>query len=213
MRKIIKYLTVIVLSNLIISGLVIVGIGYVGCWLQVKHKPVHSDAIIILAGGSLRAFYAADLFLEGYAPKVYISKAIHSRSSEMLKELEIYIPNEEEIYRQVLQKKGVPDEAIFTFGDSSLSTVEEAEAIKLTLGGQNKRLLVVTSPTHVRRSQMIFDDILLKSETIVIGTPYGFHSNKWWENKHLAVNVFLETVKILFYEFGFRFYSKKVVVQ
>ena len=208
-KKIIKYLRIFLVVSFINVVISVISFGFIGNWLHVEREPINSDAIVILAGDPSRALYAADLFLEGYAPKVYISRAIQPPSSALLKDLGIHIPPEEELYRHILKIKGVPDEAVFFFGDSSISTAEEAQSLKPILGLTKRNILVVTSRFHVRRSQMIFNDIL-KSEILVIGSPYNFHSKRWWENKYSAVAVINETIKILFYKLGFHFDSESV---
>jgi len=175
-------------------ALCIVSAGY---WLQNSDKPEQSDAIIVLAGDSSRALYAADLYFRGYASQVYISKPIRSHDERLLDELGILFPFVEEIYIQVLLKKGVPNSHIQVFGKSSMSTVEEAEVIKELFKGPKYKLLIVTSPYHIRRAKMIFKDILAGNDIRVVGTPYELFPNKWWTNQDAAKNVILEVFKIL----------------
>lgn len=180
---------------------------FVGDWLQIDDKPEQADAIIILSGGPLRALYAADLYKQGYAHNIYISKPIREYTIKMLDDMGIAIPYEEGISRHILIKKGVPDKNIHIFGQSSLSTIEEAETLNRIFKGRKCSLLIVTSPFHVRRSKMIFNDILKSCDLKIVGTPYEPFPKKWWTNQDSARNVILEITKILFYQAGGRFRS------
>jgi uncharacterized SAM-binding protein YcdF (DUF218 family) len=206
-----RRLLFIVGAFLFAIGLLLIGVRFIGCWLQYSDKPEKSDAIIVLAGNPTRAIYAAEPYLKGSAPKIYISRPVRRHREKLLDELGVYFPYAEEVYRQVLLKKGVPDSDIRIFGKSSISTVEEAAAIKELFKGSRKRLLVVTSPYHIRRAKMIFGNVLKDHEIRVVGTPYEPFPQKWWTNQDLARNVILEVVKILFYKLGGRFYSKEEI--
>lgn len=193
-----------------IIGLTSIGLVFAGYWLQSGDTPVQSDAIIVLAGEPARAFYAADLYHDGYAPQVYISKPVREHSVRMLDDAGIPFPRAEDIYRLILLKKGVPAQDIHIFGEALVSTVDEAEAINKLFTGNKSRLLVVTSPYHTRRTQMIFNDIVTGSEIDVVGTPYEPFPKQWWKRQDSARNVILEIVKILFYQTGGRFTSGNV---
>lgn len=188
-------------------GLILISAVFAGYWLKMDNKPVQADAIIVLSGEPLRAFYAAELYRKGYADHVYISRQRVSRTIQMLEEIGIVIPHEEELYRNILIKKGVPDKNIQIFGKASVSTIEEAEILKQLFKGPKCQLLVVTSPHHAKRAEMIIKDILIDCYITVVGTPYDPFKEKWWTDKDSAVNLILEISKILFYKFGGGFRS------
>lgn len=180
-------------------------LGLAGYWLQVSDTPQRSDAIIVLAGDPLRALYAADLFNQHYAPQVYVSKPVRHPSNQMLDKMKIVVLRDEEIYRQVLLRKGVPYGVIHLFGHALLNTIEESEAVKKIFKKSPCRLLIVTSPYHVRRTRMIFKDRLPYCEVRVARTPYEPFPVKWWASQASSASVLLELSKILFYKAGGRF--------
>ncbi len=185
----------------------ILTIGSAGYWLSKDDDLVESEIIIVLAGEPERALYAADLYLRGYGYKVFVSRPVIRRSSRILDSLGINLPSTEDINRQVLLRSGVPGKNIRIFGKGSVSTFEEAKAINQIIDTNIRRILVVTSPFHVKRARMIFQDIVTNYEIRVIGTPYIPFPKHWWTNQESAINVVLEVSKILFYWAGGRFYQ------
>lgn len=186
---------------------VVLGANHVTSWLSRAGSPAKADAIIVLAGEPARAFYGANLYAQGFAGKVYISRPVRLLSQRRLDELGVPFPRAEEIYRQVLIKKGVPDKDIGFFGEASVSTLEEALAVRRLTQGRNWRLLIVTSPYHARRTHMIFSDKLPGVKVIVVATPYEFFPVDWWKDQDAARNVLLEVAKILFYRLGGGYYG------
>jgi uncharacterized SAM-binding protein YcdF (DUF218 family) len=176
-------------------------------WLKGDEKPVKSDAIIVLAGALTSTFYAADLYNSGYAPVVYISIPIREHGLKMLDDLGIFIPRAEDTYKQILLKKGVHEQNIHFFGQSSVSTVQEAEAASKLFRGDSCKIIIVTSPYHVRRATIIFKDTMKDCQFRVLGTTYEPCPEKWWTDQDAARNVLLETSKTVFYLFGGRFRS------
>jgi uncharacterized SAM-binding protein YcdF (DUF218 family) len=211
--KLNKSRLLIVISIIVLTtSILLFSVRLAGYWLLNSDNPQEADAIVVLAGNPTRAFYAADLYVKGYAPKIYISKPIRLHHERLLDELGVISPYAEDIYRQVLLKKGVPDSHIQVFGKSSISTVEEAEAIKELFKGSNKRLLVITSPYHTRRTKMIIRDVLGGYDVKVVATPYEPFPKKWWTDQDSARNVILEAFKILFYKLGGTFIPGRIEI-
>ncbi len=186
---------------------VVLGANHVASWLSTAGSPAKADVIIVLAGEPARAIYGADLYVQGFAGKVYISRPIRLPGHRKLDELGVPFPRAEEVYRQVLIKKGVPDKDIGFFGEASVSTLEEALAVRKLTQGSNWRLLIVTSPYHARRTLMIFQDKLPGAKITVVASPYEPFPVDWWKDQNAARNVLLEVVKILFYRLGGGFYA------
>jgi len=184
-----------------------VALSLAASWLVNQDRPEKSDAIVILAGDPARAFYAADLYSQGFASKVYISRPIRLPNQRLLDELGVPFPRYEEIDRQILIKKGVPDKAISIFDQAAASTVDEAMFVAKLLGGRNLRLLVITSPYHVRRTRMVFRDLLPGADIRIVATPYEAFPAQWWKSQDAARNVILELAKIVFYLAGGRFHA------
>ncbi len=186
----------------------LVAVIFAASWLHVENPPVNADAAFVLAGDPSRAFYAADIFGQGYVRHIYVSKAVRLNTFRLLDELGVPFPRQEDIYRQVLVKKGVPADAISLVGNASISTVDESLVAKEELSGKVRSLLVITSPYHVRRAEMVFRDNLPGMNVVVISTPYEEFPDVWWQDQNAARNVLLELTKIVFYQLGGRFHSR-----
>jgi len=181
------------------------GLSYVAEWLSVADQAQKADAILVLGGNYGRPFQAADLYRRGYASKVYVSVVAREDQLRLLDEAGIAFPREEEIVREVLLKKGVPASAIGFFGKASVSTAAEAQAARALFAKGAPKLLIVTSPYHLRRTRMIFSDALPSADIRVIATSYDPFPGSWWKDQNAARNVLLELAKITFYKLGGRF--------
>ncbi len=204
-----RCLLIVVAVHLVLVLLVAGIFAGAGVWLRTSDEPIAADIIVVLAGAPERAFYAADIYRQGYAPIVFVSRPIREKGQSMLDEVGISMPSSEEIYTRVLIHKGVPASKIKVFGTSSLSTYEEALALRDEIKGKQLRVLVVTSPFHVRRSRIIFRNALKDEikELRVLGDPYEPFPAKWWTNQDAARNVMLEGMKLMFYQLGGSFLS------
>ena len=91
------------------------------------------------------------------------------------------------------------------FGEASLSTFDEAIALQHRFAGRSPRLLVVTSPYHVRRARMVLVDALPNAILTVCATPYEEFPEHWWISQDAARDLLLELAKLAFYIAGGRF--------
>lgn len=206
-------LKLIGLGSIVFLVIGMFGLFLAGHWLQAGDEikvTDKADAIVLLSGSYFRPLYAADLYNQGVAPVVYVSRPIERKDRKLLKSVEVNLPSQEEIFCRLLRKKGVPDKAIRFFGESVISTAQEAEALKEIVGNEPKTLILVTSPYHVRRAKMVFEDILPKCTVLATGIPYQAFPKKWWSNRQSALKVVNETVKIIFYLLGGRFESDSI---
>lgn len=183
-----------------------------GLWLVPAAGPLRpADAIVVLAGGFERSLYAADLYRLGHAPRVWVTRPARERGARQLEELGVVLPREEEVHREILVRRGLPVAAVEVVGSGSLSTVDDARALRARIvAGGATHLLVVTSPAHVRRAAMILDDTLRDRGTAVqvVATPYEHFDRWWWRDQGSARMVVLETAKLAYYLAGGRFTSR-----
>jgi uncharacterized SAM-binding protein YcdF (DUF218 family) len=194
----------VVAAGLVVLALILSA----GYWLQQSDSPAEAEAMVVLGEDFIRPAYAADIYRMGLAKKVYVGRTYRRRGERLLDKYLITYPREEEIYRAMLRKKGVPDEAIEYFGDDLLSTAQEAEALAAQLAQKSGRLLVVTSPYHVFRARRVFKDYFPGWDVRVLATTEDRMPLAWWTSQESARHVVLELPKILYYMLGGRFHHE-----
>lgn len=178
---------------------------YAGSLLVVEVPPQRADVGLVLAGHFGRALYAADLYHQGFIPRIWISRPEREQYLVQLDSIGVPYPLQEEISRAVLLKKGVPDDRIEVIGDGMVSTIAEARFVAgfLERKPEIHSLLIITSRFHVRRAQAIFDRIVASAfpvRIMAVGSPYdGFIADQWWRDRDSARQVLLESAKLFLF--------------
>lgn len=174
-------------------------------WLKGNDAPMVAEAAIVLSGPPTRSLYAADLYKAGFVRDIYITRPIREGFAVMLDDMGIDFPRTEKMNSDVLLKKGVAPDHIHIVGNAMVSTADEADLASEIFKGEACKLLVISSPYHVKRSQLIFGDVMKNCQIRVLATPYEDFPKKWWTNQNSAEQVILESAKIIFYKLGGRF--------
>lgn len=182
---------------------------YAASWLLSPQVPASADAIVVLAGDMRRTRYAADLYRQGFAPQILLSRPATDAREKMLGEMGIAFPKADEINMAVLRVSGIPPQQIAFFGSGSLSTAEEAAHLAARFAGKSPRLLIVTSPYHVRRARKIFSDVIPDAILLVVATPYEEFPVRWWTSQTASRDLLLELAKLSFYLMGGRFVASE----
>lgn len=162
---------------------------WAGQWWVVEEKPLRADAIVVLGDDNYagdRASRAAELFAEGWAPRVVASG----------RWLRPYASIAELIERD-LAERGVPREAILRYPSSASNTYEEAQALaRLAREHGWRRLNIVTSNYHTRRARYIFRKTLGPAfELRVVAAPdWTYNPQTWWHHRAGVKAFFHESV-------------------
>ncbi|PYV06188.1 MAG: hypothetical protein DMG10_02490 [Acidobacteria bacterium] len=172
----------------------------------VVSDPLHkADAMEILGGGEPgRARKAAELYHEGWAPRIFITKAEHTTATEELRHYGISAAEDHEIKCAVLRLLGVPEDALEVVDGYNRSTLEEARRLRdYTEKRGLKRLILVTSNFHTRRTRLVFRRVFKGTgiDLMVQAAPPDdwFNPDKWWTRRMDSRNLFLEYQKLIFY--------------
>ncbi len=195
------------LATLLVAAITAGFLYTAAAWLRGTQSPeAAADVIVVLAGSFERSMHAGDLYAKGIAPKVVVSVPRVENSIIQLERMGIRYPRPEAIHREILLRKGVPDESIEMLAAGAISTADEAKAFASSLKPRRARVLVVTSPYHVRRAAMAFSDAFGEgTQVTVTGTPYETFPDDWWRSQDAARNVLLELAKVTLYLGGGRF--------
>jgi uncharacterized SAM-binding protein YcdF (DUF218 family) len=128
-----------------------------GNFLVVADTPERADAIVVLGGGDpARPLEAVQLYKNGIAPWVVVTTERPARVFEQLKKDGIVLNQTFENYVKVIAGYGVPEDHILRIEWYVSDTVEEIEQIGAFARKKGwKRLVIVTSNFHTRRTRMI----------------------------------------------------------
>ena len=157
-------------------------------WI-VDDAPEPSDVIIVLSGDNydaVRAARAAALFRAGLAPHVVATgRSLRSYASTT------------DLMKRDLVDHGVPAAAIIPMTHRADDTREEAVAVSGFVASHGwKKILLVTSNYHTRRSEYIYERSLPPGTQLrVISAPdIEYDPQSWWRTR--------EGLKIFFHEAG-----------
>lgn len=180
----------------------------IGWWLDCSEPPRKADLIVVLAGHISRPLYASDLYREGLAPEIWLSKPFEPEAVRIAREAGAVVPTEETINREVLVKRGVPEGSVRVYGPGVMSTYQEALELGKAARTAGKTVLVVTSRWHARRARWVFRAALPEASVLVCATPYERFTRRWWSDQAMAYAAVTETAKTVYYLLGGRFVSK-----
>ena len=166
-----------------------------GYLLVSSEPPRKADLVIVLAGDWLgnRIVTAGELARAGYAPKVLVSSPT----------LLYGVPEGELAIRHAISR-GL-DAAYFDLvpvrGNSTRS-----EAVELLAEARRRRarkLLIVTSNFHTRRSRGIYEDLRGDLEIHVTAAAHPFFQpDQWWKTRESRKTWLLEFTKLVTGAFG-----------
>jgi uncharacterized SAM-binding protein YcdF (DUF218 family) len=158
-----------------------------GSFWVVDEQPESSDAIVILGDDNFhadRAARAAELFKAGWAPRVIASGRLLRRYASVA-----------ELEQHDLSDRGVPVSAVVELAHSATDTREEAMAISQLLASRRwKRVIVVTSSYHTRRSRYICERSFPAGTIlrVVAARDSEYNPDDWWDTR--------QGLKIFFHE-------------
>lgn len=174
----------------------------------VEEDPLqHADAIAVLAGSVMdRPLAAVDLYKQGYAPIVVLTRDRPEFSVIELAQRGIMIPSKADAQRDALIKLGVPANAIVLPDRIHDNTAQEAQTFRaLAMQHGWHRLIVVTSLYHTRRAAFAIRRELKGTgiDVEMHATEYEpLHPDRWWSTREDLRDVLDEGAKLIAYEFG-----------
>ena len=175
-----------------------------GEYLVVRHPLEKSDLIVCLAGAAVeRGLEAADAYKEGLAPMVLVSRERLPDGQAVLEGRGVHYPESRDLSIKALEGLGVSRSEIIACDRFVGSTFEEAGAVReVVLEKGYGSLIIVTSPTHTRRSWLTFQKVFEEDDVKIRVVPsrYSeFRSDAWWKTGRHLKEVLLEYQKLLYY--------------
>jgi uncharacterized SAM-binding protein YcdF (DUF218 family) len=170
-------------------------LGALGAYLVQADPPQKADAALVLAGDGWgnRILTAAQLARDGYVPKVLVSGPDGAYGNH---ECDLAIP--------FAVKHGYPASYFLHVEHQGRSTLLEAKAVLIEIRRMGiKKLMVVTSDFHTRRSGFIFRKLAPDLKILVVAAPdENFTANGWWHSREGQKTFLLEWQKTLANWFG-----------
>ena len=177
---------------------------YVGRWLAPQEPLVKADAIFVLAGTvAERPLEAADLFEEGYAPRVLVTRDTPEPAVIIAGTRGATLPQRYELNREVLLKLGVPETALIVPDRVHDNTASEAETLReVAVRSGWRRVIVVSSAYHLRRVAIASRRQLRGTgiEVVLRATRYDpAVPDRWWTRRSDIRWVVSEVPKVVAY--------------
>jgi uncharacterized SAM-binding protein YcdF (DUF218 family) len=180
----------------------------VGRFLAPEDPLQKADAVFVFAGRYVeRPLEAGDLYREGYAPRIVITRDRDDMPVPALERRGINIPTHIEVTRRMLQEMQIPDEAIITPDRIHDHTSDEAETLRhLALKYQWRRVILVSSKYHLRRVAFAASRALRGTgvEIVLRATRYDNSTPaRWWTRRADIRWIASEVPKFIGYRLGF----------
>jgi uncharacterized SAM-binding protein YcdF (DUF218 family) len=180
---------------------------YGGRYLQHEDPLQKADAVFVLAGTRLeRPLEAVELYKEEFAPLIVLSPGRPEPGERLLRERGIRFPLEVELQRDALVQLGVPAAAIMATMGYVDNTAQEANLLRAMVAAHGwKRVIIVTSKYHTRRSAFAFRrglegtgaEAVMRASRFDPSDPAG-----WWRNRADVRYVASEWQKLIAYRLG-----------
>jgi uncharacterized SAM-binding protein YcdF (DUF218 family) len=171
-----------------------------GRWLFREDPLAHADVIVVLSGGlPFRAEGAADVYQQGWAPLVWITKP--DGPQEELAELGVTYVGEEEYNRQAIVHRGAPEAAVQILPGVIIDTQQEIEEISAAMRRTGKRtVIIVTSPEHTRRVRALWQKLAGGNDLTLIvrgASEDPVDLDHWWQNTRDTFSVLREYLGLM----------------
>ena len=199
---------VVLALSLLAVGCGVYGFLHLGSFLA-KEDPLRpADAIFVLSGTSMsRPLEGADLYQEGYAPRIVLSSDQPPIGMPALAERGILFVTGAARAHGVFLQLGIPNEAIIIPERIHANTAAEAVTLKEMAEHERwNRVIIVSSRYHLRRAAFAFRRELRETDVQVLmrRTRYeNFDPDEWWRRRRDIRAVVEELPRLLAYVIGF----------
>jgi uncharacterized SAM-binding protein YcdF (DUF218 family) len=171
-------------------------------WI-VNDPLTNADVILVIGGGpDTRPLAAVQLFRQGLAPKILLTKPEYGGATALG-----LLPDGVEIERRMMVKEQVPAGDILVVPRVVDSTYDEAAAVaEWARTNSIKRVIIPTDLFHTRRVRWIFRRELraLGIEVIVRAVPVlRYAETDWWRHEQGIVDFQNEFLKDIYYHWKY----------
>jgi uncharacterized SAM-binding protein YcdF (DUF218 family) len=171
----------------------------VGRWLVVEDPLAKAMAIVVLNGAiPLRAIEAAKLYREGYAPEIWLTRAMEP--GKTLQDIGVPFSGEDYYDKLVLIHEGVPPGAIHVLEPPIVNTADEIKVVAAGLApAKGEAVILVTTKVHTRRVRLLWRRLALGQGRAIVRAASSdpFDPRRWWRTTGGALDVVREVLGLL----------------
>ncbi|HET7697722.1 MAG TPA: YdcF family protein [Vicinamibacterales bacterium] len=180
---------------------------YGGRYLQHEDPLQRADAIFVLGGTRVERWLEAyELYRAGYAPVIFLSPERAEPGEMLIRTRGVRFPSTPELQQAALVQMGVPPAAIHAPAGWVDNTAQEGSLLRTTAQARGwKRLIVVTSKYHTRRSGFAVRRALKGTGTDVIMRASRYDPAdpaRWWRTRADLRFAGSEWIKLVLYRLG-----------
>ena len=180
---------------------------FAGRFFNAQDELQHADLIMVLAGARIeRWLEAVDLYKEGWGPRIVVSPGPVEPIEAELERRGVRYPRDGELARAAIVGLGVPADQVTVLPQGVDNTAAEAAALHRMLPPTGvRRLIVVTSPYHLRRAGYAFRRELRGTgvQVVMRGTRYSrSRPTRWWTRRGDIRFIMAELPKFIAYVGG-----------
>jgi len=199
-----RTITVLLLLIIAIGGYVFVDLGR---FMAPADQLQKADAIFVFAGTLVeRPLEAADLYREGYAPRIVITRAVAEQAIFTLQRRGVRFPTSADLNREVLLGAGVPASALIEPVRIHDNTADEIQTLHQLVDQYHwHRVILVSSQYHLRRIRFATwrefrgTDVQL----LLRGSRYDpSKPDRWWQHRGDIRWILTELPKLAAYMVG-----------
>ncbi len=199
--------TLVLLVTFACVALLASALANLGRFMAAEDPLEHADAIFVFAGSYIeRPLEAADLYMDGYAPRIVVTRAVVDQATFELERRRVRVPTPDDLTVTMLHQLGVPDHALVRPTFVHDNTAEEARTLReLAVRHGWRRVIVVSSKYHLRRSEVAVArqlrgtgvDVRMRGSRYDSSTP-----DRWWTRRADVRILAAEVPKLIAYFVG-----------
>lgn len=180
---------------IVAGALILLIVGFIigaGFFVSPQDDLQQADIVVAVSGGETeeRALEAVRVYDKGYAPRILFSGAAEDKTG----------PSNAAAMRQIALKAGVNASDILVEEDSVDTLDNAVQSEKIIRAQGAKRIILVTSPYHQRRTEMSFRKILGSDIEIInhSASDSSWRKSSWWRSPYTVALTLSELQKIIY---------------
>jgi uncharacterized SAM-binding protein YcdF (DUF218 family) len=162
-------------------------LAWVGSVLVAEDPPTAADVVVLSEASVVPgALEAAKLYASGSVHTVLVPNWVGRRFERQVRALGIVYPTATELARAVLERRGVPAEAIVTFGADIDGTNSEVAMLGRYVAAHHPAsVLYLTARSHTARARWLLRRALPPGTRVAVRSPEGdpFRPEGWWRDR------------------------------